>query len=134
MASPGSGGSIINVVSINARQPAEGMASYCSGKAGLEMLTRCAALELGPHDVRVTAVGPGLIVTPMTSFLTSSPALLDDYLGHVPLGRARTPDDNIAAAAVYLASDEASWVSGATVHVDGSQFTRGYPRRPKHGT
>ena len=133
MASQHSGGSIINIVSINARQPAEGMSSYCSAKAGLEMLTRCAAMELGPHAVRVTAIGPGLIDTPMTSFLTSSPTLLDDYLRNVPLGRHGTPDD-IAAAAVFLASDEASWISGETLYVDGAQLTRGYPRRPDRTT
>ena len=129
MASQDAGGSIINVVSINARQPAEGMSSYCAAKAGLEMLTRCAALELGPHGVRVTAIGPGLIDTPMTSFLTSSPELLGDYLGNVPLGRVGTPDD-IASAAVFLASDEAAWISGATLYVDGGQLTARVPPAP----
>jgi NAD(P)-dependent dehydrogenase (short-subunit alcohol dehydrogenase family) len=103
------------------------MSAYCSAKAGLEMLVRCAALELGQHGVRVTAIGPGLVDTPMTSFVTKNPVLLANYLSSVPLGRHGTPDD-IASAAVFLASDEASWISGETIFVDGAQLTRGYPR------
>ena len=81
---------IINLASINARQPAVTMSSYCAAKAGVEMLTRCAALELGPHAVRVAAIAPGLIDTPMTEFLTSNEKLLNQYLRAVPLGRAGT--------------------------------------------
>jgi NAD(P)-dependent dehydrogenase (short-subunit alcohol dehydrogenase family) len=120
---------IISIASINGRQPAEGMSAYCAAKAGLEMLTRCAALELGPQGVRVNAIAPGIIDTPMVSFLTQDPVRLDGYLRNVPLGRVGTTSD-VASAAVYLASDEASWVSGETLVVDGAQLTRGYPRAP----
>ncbi len=128
MVAQGGGGAIINIASINSRQPADGMSSYCSAKAGLEMLTRCAALELGPHGIRVTAIGPGLIDTPMTSFLTTDPRRLAAYVRNIPLGRHGTPAD-IAAAAVFLAGDEAAWISGETIFVDGAQLTRGYPVR-----
>ncbi len=125
MVSQGGGGVIINLASINARQPAVTMSAYCAAKAGVEMLTRCAALELGPHGVRVVAIAPGLVDTPMTSFLTENADFLTRYLRDVPLGRAGTPDD-IAAAALFLASDEASWVSGETLVVDGAQMTKGF--------
>jgi NAD(P)-dependent dehydrogenase (short-subunit alcohol dehydrogenase family) len=127
MVAQGSGGAIVNIASINARQPADGMSSYCSAKAGLEMLTRCAALELGPHGIRVTGIGPGLIDTPMTAFLTSDPTTLETYLRNVPLGRHGQPAD-VAAAAAFLVSDDAAWISGDTLFVDGAQLTRGYAR------
>ena len=125
MVTQADGGVIINLASINARQPAVTMSSYCAAKAGVEMLTRCAALELGAHGVRVVAIAPGLIDTPMTEFLTANDALLAQYLRAVPLGRAGSVDD-VASAAVFLASDDASYVSGETLVVDGAQLTKGF--------
>lgn len=125
MVAQGHGGVIINLASINARQPAETMSSYCSAKAGVEMLTRCAALELGSRGIRVAAIAPGLIDTPMTSFLIENEKVLAQYLRAVPLGRAGTTDD-VASAAVFLASDDASFVSGETLVVDGAQMTKGF--------
>jgi NAD(P)-dependent dehydrogenase (short-subunit alcohol dehydrogenase family) len=121
------GGAIVNIASINARQPGEGMAAYCSAKAGVEMLTRCAALELGQHGIRVTGVGPGLVDTPLTSFTRDVPAIAERYLRNSPLGRTGQPGD-VAAAACWLLSEEASWVSGDTLYVDGAALTREYPR------
>ena len=127
MAAQGRGGAIINIASINARQPGEGMAAYCSAKAGVEMLTRVAALELGPQGIRVAGIGPGLVDTPLTAYQRDMPAFRQAYLENTPMGRVGTTDD-IAAAAVFLASDDASWVTGETLFVDGGALTRAYPR------
>jgi NAD(P)-dependent dehydrogenase (short-subunit alcohol dehydrogenase family) len=119
-------GVIINIASINAIVPAEGMSAYCAAKAGVAMLTRCAAMELGASGIRVVAIGPGFIETPMTQFASAIPAMHEAYIESIPLGRAGAPRD-IADAAVFLASDEASWVSGTTIYVDGAEANKGYP-------
>lgn len=126
MRDAGRGGVIVNVASINARQPGQGMAAYCSAKAGVEMLTRVAALELGPLGIRVCGIGPGLVDTPLTQYQRDLPAFRDGYLANIPMGRVGTTED-IAAAAAFLASDDASWISGDTLFVDGASLTRGYP-------
>ena len=120
-------GVIVNIASINARQPAQGMAAYCSAKAGVEMLTRVAALELGPDGIRVCGIGPGLIDTPLTQYQRDIPAIREAYLEQIPMGRVGTVDD-IAKAVAYLVSDDASWVTGDTLFVDGASLTRGYPQ------
>jgi NAD(P)-dependent dehydrogenase (short-subunit alcohol dehydrogenase family) len=120
------GGAIVNIASINARQPAEGMAAYCAAKAGVEMLTRVAAMELGPAGIRVCGIGPGLVDTPLTAYQRDMPAFRQAYLDAIPLGRVGRPGD-IADAALFLASDEASWVSGDTLFVDGAELTKAYP-------
>jgi NAD(P)-dependent dehydrogenase (short-subunit alcohol dehydrogenase family) len=125
MVTQADGGVIINLASINARQPAETMSAYCAAKAGVEMLTRCAALELGSRRVRVVAIAPGLVDTPMTSFLTANEKVLAQYLRAVPVGRAGTTSD-VASAAAFLASDDASYISGETLVVDGGQLTKGF--------
>ena len=127
MKANGTSGVIVNIASINARQPAQGMVAYCSAKAGVEMLTRVAALELGPDGIRVCGIGPGLIDTPLTQYQRDMPAFREGYLEQIPVGRVGTVDD-IAKAAAYLVSDDASWVSGDTLFVDGASLTRGYPQ------
>lgn len=127
MQAGGRGGAIVNIASINARQPAEGMAAYCAAKAGVEMFTRVAAMELGPSGIRVCGIGPGLVDTPLTAFQRDLPELRDAYLRNIPAGRVGTPGD-IAGAAAFLVSDDASWISGDTLFVDGAELTREYPR------
>jgi NAD(P)-dependent dehydrogenase (short-subunit alcohol dehydrogenase family) len=126
MLEAGKPGVIVNIASINAVVPADGMSAYCSAKAGVEMLTRCAAMELGPHGVRVVGIGPGFVETPLTEYARAIPAVQDAYLASIPLGRVGTPGD-IANAAVFLASDEASWITGTTMYVDGAEANKGYP-------
>lgn len=125
MVAAGDGGVIINLASINAKVPSDGMVAYCSAKAGVEMLTRVAAMELGPHGVRVVALGPGFVDTPLTAF-ASLGGIRDAFVASVPMGRIGRPGD-IADAALFLASDEASWISGETLYVDGAESTKGYP-------
>ena len=90
------------------------------------MFTRVAALELGPHGIRVCGIGPGLVDTPLTQYQRDMSVFRDGYLANIPMGRVGTTAD-IAAAAAFLASDDASWVSGETLFVDGASLTRGYP-------
>jgi NAD(P)-dependent dehydrogenase (short-subunit alcohol dehydrogenase family) len=127
MITAGKPGAIVNIASLNARQPAEGMVAYCSSKAAVTMLTQVAAMELGRHGIRVSAIGPGLVDTPLTSYTRDFPQIRDSYIDNTPMGRAGTVDD-IAAAICWMVSDEATWVSGDTFYVDGAAHTRQYPR------
>jgi 3-oxoacyl-[acyl-carrier protein] reductase len=123
----GQGGSIINVASINAVQAAEGFAAYCAAKAGVTMLTKVAALELGRHRIRVNGIGPGPIRTPMTEMpLASIPGLEEAFISEAPIGRVGETDD-IARLAVYLASDESSLMTGQTLFIDGGTTLKKYP-------
>lgn len=122
----GHGGSIINVASLNAMQATEGFAAYCSAKAGVAMLTKVTALELGRHGIRVNAIGPGLIRTPATEGLRSVPGLEEAFVREAPMGRAGEPVD-VARLAVYLASDGSSLMTGQTLYIDGGASLNKYP-------
>ncbi len=122
----GESGSIINVASINATQAAEGLGAYCSAKAGVAMLTKMAALELGRHRIRVNGIGPGLIHTPLGDLLTSVPGVEDAFIHETPMGRVGETED-VARLAVYLASDESSLMSGQTLYIDGGTTLKKYP-------
>jgi NAD(P)-dependent dehydrogenase (short-subunit alcohol dehydrogenase family) len=124
MIEQGTGGVILNIASINGRQPAEGFVAYCSAKAGVEMLTRVAAMELGRHRIRVVGISPGFVDTPLTA--AGGEMAKQVYVEKTPLGRTGEVDD-IAAAAEFLVGDQASWVSGETLVVDGAATTREYP-------
>jgi NAD(P)-dependent dehydrogenase (short-subunit alcohol dehydrogenase family) len=131
MADGGRGGAILNVSSLNSEVPMFGGSSYCTAKAGVAMLTKCGALEMAGHGIRVNAVSPGLTDTPLTAMVTQIPGILDAYKERIPLNRAATPDE-IAAASLYLASDDASYVSGVNLFVDGAWATTGYPDLRPH--
>jgi NAD(P)-dependent dehydrogenase (short-subunit alcohol dehydrogenase family) len=130
MISQGKGGVIINIASLNSRQPATGFSAYCSAKAGVEMITKVGAMEMGPHQIRVCGISPGLIDTPATDILMHTPAIYDEYLKNTPLGRSGTTGD-IGNAALFLASDDASWVTGITLFVDGGALSKKYPELEK---
>jgi len=130
MIAQGDGGVIINISSLNAIQPGEASSAYCSAKAGVGMLTRAAAMDLGPDKIRVCAIAPGFINTPLTAPVKEMPHIVDAYLENIPLGRLGEPED-IANAALFLASDEASWISGETLFVDGASSTKRYPEMNK---
>ena len=122
----GAGGSIINIASLNAIQATEGFAAYCAAKAGVAMLTKVAALELGRHKIRVNAVGPGLIHTPATAGMLAIPGLEDAFVHEAPIGRSGEPQD-IANLLVYLASDESTLMTGQTLYIDGGASLKKYP-------
>ncbi len=119
------GGAIVNISSISGRQVSEGMAAYCSAKAGVDMLTRVAAVELGPRGIRVNAIAPGFVETPMTA--PTRGRSRQAFLEAIPLGRAGQPAD-IASAALFLVSEESAWVNGETLVVDGGGVQREAPR------
>lgn len=118
------GGSIINVSSLNGLAAQPCTAAYTSSKFGLRGLTRAAALDLGPLGIRVNSILPGVIRTPMVAYVVEERE--DDLAGNLPLGRIGEPID-IASVAVFLASDESSWISGTDLTVDGGQ-TASTPR------
>jgi NAD(P)-dependent dehydrogenase (short-subunit alcohol dehydrogenase family) len=130
MIKQGSGGSIINLASLNSRMPGMGWSAYCTAKAGVEMFTKVAAMELGEHKIRVNAISPGLIDTPMTSPVIAIQSIYDGYVSNTPLGRSGTTDD-VAALALFLASDESTWLTADNILIDGGQFTMAYPDEEK---
>jgi NAD(P)-dependent dehydrogenase (short-subunit alcohol dehydrogenase family) len=108
---------VINVSSIHGTVPAYGNAVYCAAKGGLELFTRTLAVELGPAGVRVNSLAPGAIETDMNRDILEEIGW-DRFAEWIPLGRVGRPDD-IAQPAVFLASDAARYVTGATLTVDG---------------
>jgi NAD(P)-dependent dehydrogenase (short-subunit alcohol dehydrogenase family) len=112
----GHGGSIINIGSIEGTLPAVGHAHYASAKAALLMHTKAAALEYGPHGIRVNAVSPGLISRP--DLEQAWPTGVASWLEHAPLGRLGTPED-VGDACAFLASDLSRWITGQNLVVDG---------------
>lgn len=126
MLEQGRAGVIINISSVNGRQAGEGQSAYCAAKAGVDMITRCGALELGSHGIRVVGIAPGLVETPLTRHELEDPAMRELFLGVIPMRRAVAADE-IAAAAVFLASDNARSINGETIAIDGGSLTRGYP-------
>lgn len=119
---PGQKGSIITIASIAARDPLWGAPSYPVSKAGVWMLTKSAARTLAPLGVRVNGIGPGFVETNMTEVMAEVDEYHDMILGHTPMGRRGKPEE-IANVALFLASDEASFVTGELIHPDGGWFT-----------
>jgi glucose 1-dehydrogenase len=117
-------GCIINISSINEEIPLAGEIHYCVSKGGVKMLTRTAALELAPYNIRVNAIAPGMTETALTEEILAIPELKNAVLHQIPLGRIGKPED-VAKVAVFLASPYASWVTGATIYVDGGMHLIG---------
>jgi NAD(P)-dependent dehydrogenase (short-subunit alcohol dehydrogenase family) len=113
----GNGGAIAVTSSSGAIRPAAKFAAYCTAKAALNMLVQVMAYELGPHDIRVNAVMPGVTETSMTKVLLDSGAR-DQIEAETPLGRTGRPED-LAAAVTYLLGDDSSFVTGTSLLVDG---------------
>lgn len=120
------GGSIVAISSIAGIATHRFMTPYTVSKAGLEMLVRQVADELGPVGVRANAVRPGLVPTDATEAMMSVPAIVGDYLAQMPLGRVGTTDD-IAGLVRFLAGPESSWITGACISADGGHHLRRGP-------
>ena len=117
-------GNIVNISSVTGLRAFPGVLAYCVSKAALDQLTRCAALELAAKGVRVNAVNPGVVVTEIHKRGGMTEEAYAAFLEHSkqthPLGRTGRPDE-IAALVLFLASDQASWITGATYSIDGGR-------------
>ena len=110
------GGRIINMASIIGVIGGPGQSNYAASKGGIIAFTKSIAAELAGRGITANSIAPGFITSPMTDVLSDE--LKDAYLKQIPAGRFGTADD-VAAAAVFLASDEASYINGQTIHVNG---------------
>ncbi len=114
----GGGGSIINVSSTGGLRASKGLGGYSVSKAGLIMLTRVLAAELGPYGIRVNAIAPAIIRTKFSEYLWKTPEVYEPAVKGTPLGRIGEPDET-AGAVVFLASDAARYISGVVIPQDG---------------
>lgn len=117
------GGSIVNVSSQASLVALPGHISYGSSKAALDNITRVAALELGPHNIRVNSVNPTVVMTEMSAFYWGRPDVGDPFLEQMPLRRWAT-EDEIAAPIAFLLSDDASMITGVSLPIDGGYTSR----------
>ncbi|MBY3989543.1 SDR family oxidoreductase [Rhodococcus fascians] len=120
------GGSIVNVSSLNAHVPLFGGSSYSAAKAGTENFTKSAALELARHKIRVNAVLPGLVNTPLVENMLANDALERDFLSRIPLGVPASAEQ-IARPCLFLAGDGAAYITGTSLVVDGGWEISNYP-------
>jgi NAD(P)-dependent dehydrogenase (short-subunit alcohol dehydrogenase family) len=123
MVKQGSGGSIINMSSVNGLAAEADQAHYNATKGGINLLSMSMALELAPLGIRVNALCPGFIETRLTKPLIDNPDAIGRYLKTIPMGRVGTPED-IAAAAMFLASDDSVYMTGHCMVVDGGQLIK----------
>ncbi|MBV8697927.1 MAG: SDR family oxidoreductase, partial [Bradyrhizobium sp.] len=114
----GGGGNIVNCSSVHQIIPKPGYLAYSISKGAMATLTRTLALEFASRGIRVNAVGPGAIDTPMNAAWTRDPQKRAAVEAHIPLGRAGTADE-IAAVFAFLASDDASYITGQTIFACG---------------
>jgi len=114
-------GSIVNVASVAARLGAVGTIAYSAAKAGVVQLTNVAAIELAPHNVRVNALGPGTFATEMSVGAYGDPEMQARVLSRIPMGRTGLPEE-AAGVALFLASDDSSYVTGKTIYADGGRM------------
>jgi NAD(P)-dependent dehydrogenase (short-subunit alcohol dehydrogenase family) len=123
------GGAFVALSSVDAQRPVAGLAHYCASKAGLESLVRVAALELGSAGIRVNAVAPGVVQTPLMDPVLAEPGVREEFLEHIPLGRVAEPLE-IASVVAFLLSDDARYVTGQTLIADGGMALREHARLP----
>ena len=121
MIKQGQGGRLINISSVHEDLPMPTNAAYCASKGGLRMLTRTIAVELSKDRITVNNIGPGAVYTPIDADIEAQPELERSLMAEIPLGRWGKPQE-IAALAVYLASDEAAYVTGSTYFIDGGML------------
>jgi len=118
-------GSIVNMSSVNDTLAIPAIAPYTMSKGGVRQLTKVAALALAPHGIRVNAIGPGSIMTDMLKSVANDKAAMNRVLSRTPLGRVGEASE-IASVAAFLASDEASYISGQVIYVDGGRMPLNY--------
>jgi glucose 1-dehydrogenase len=118
-------GTIINISSINAVVAIANHTPYCVSKGGIDQLTKVMALSLAPYGIRVNAIGPGSIMTDILKAVATDKEAKRRILSRTPLGRIGEPDE-IASIAVFLASSEASYMTGETIYADGGRLALNY--------
>lgn len=119
------GGSIINLSSVNAVLAIPNQISYAISKGAIRQLTNVTAVALAPRGIRVNAIGPGTIMTEMGKSVMASEEQRQRILSRTPLGRVGDPEE-IASIAAFLASDEASYITGQTIYADGGRLGLNY--------
>jgi glucose 1-dehydrogenase len=126
MVARGEGGCIINMSSVNAELTIPNQVPYVISKGGVNQLTRVAAIALAQYDIRVNAIGPGTILTELAKkAVLGSPEARHTILSRTPLGRCGEPEE-VASIAVFLASDDASYMTGQTLYADGGRMALNY--------
>jgi NAD(P)-dependent dehydrogenase (short-subunit alcohol dehydrogenase family) len=118
-------GTIINMSSINAVVAISNQVPYCVSKGGIDQLTKVMSLSLAPHGIRVNAIGPGSIMTDILKSVANDREAKRKLLSRTPLGRIGDPEE-IASVAVFLASEDASYVTGQTIYADGGRLGLNY--------
>jgi NAD(P)-dependent dehydrogenase (short-subunit alcohol dehydrogenase family) len=118
-------GAIINMSSVNDTLTLPGFIPYCVAKGGLSQLTRATAVALAPHGIRVNAIGPGSIMTDMFKWVVNDEAAFARVMSRTPMGRVGEPSE-VASIASFLASDDASYVTGDTIYCDGGRLPLNY--------
>ncbi|MBV9999023.1 MAG: glucose 1-dehydrogenase [Verrucomicrobia bacterium] len=118
MIKQGGGGRIINISSVHEDWPMPGNTPYCLSKGGVRMLTRTAGVELAPHNILVTGVGPGAVATPINLSTMKDPELMKKLNAAIPLGRMATPEE-IGSVVAFLAGDGARYITATTIFADG---------------
>jgi glucose 1-dehydrogenase len=132
MVAGGKGGAIVNVTSTSTRLAGPTQASYCASKGGLDALTRAMAISLAPHNIRVNALAPGPTRTGLADQVWDKDEIILPILSRTPLGRFSDPDEQ-AQVAAFLASDDASFMTGESVYVDGGRSALNYTVPVKPG-
>jgi glucose 1-dehydrogenase len=121
------GGAVISTSSLNFQIPSEGLGHYVAAKAAVSQFTKQAALELAPLEIRVNAIAPGVVATPLAaSYILGDDNVAKGFIDRTPLGRFGETQD-VARVAVFLASEGAGWITGETIRVDGGAHMRGLP-------
>jgi NAD(P)-dependent dehydrogenase (short-subunit alcohol dehydrogenase family) len=118
-------GAIINMSSVNDTLAIPTIVSYCMSKGGVSQLTRATSIYLAPYGIRVNAIGPGSIRTDMYKGVVADPAAVKRVMSRTPMGRPGEPAE-VASIAAFLASDDASYVTGETIYVDGGRMPLNY--------
>ncbi len=128
MAAASTKGAIVNIGSVNGRSPGWGMSAYNSAKAAVEMLGKSGSLEFGRHGIRVNTVSPGVTATPVTDYMSEE--MSQAFIERIPLARFATVED-VASACLFLGSDDAAYINGANLFVDGGWVHGAYPDTQK---
>ncbi|MBE01882.1 SDR family oxidoreductase [Marinobacter lutaoensis] len=119
---PTGGGAIVNVASVNGVNPGHFQGIYSVTKAAVIAMTKSFAMELGPRNIRVNALLPGLTDTKFASALTTNESIKKQALAHIPMKRVADPDE-MAGTVLYLVSDASSYTTGACINADGGYLT-----------